>query len=193
MLTSGEILERNACYHPEREAYICADRRVTHSQWFDRTKRLADGLHKLGLRRQDRVAVLSMNCLEFYEMYAAAEVASYICAPVNYRLAPPEVLFMLRDSQAKILVFESQYAGLVDGLRAELADVKHYVCIGETPSWAIDFETVVAAGSAAGPPIVPRPEDYIYLWYTSGTTGRPKGVPWRQDKVCETATRRRQN
>ena len=187
MLTAAEIIERNACYFPEREAYVYADRRLTHSQWYDRAKRLADGLYKLGLRRQDRVAILSMNCLEFYETYAAAEVASYICAPINYRLAPPEVAYMMRDSQAKILIFESQYATLADGLRAELRDVKHYICIGETPPWAIDFNAVVAQGSAAGPPIVPRAEDFVYLWYTSGTTGRPKGVAWRQDKVCETA------
>lgn len=187
MQTAVEIIERNACYFPEREAYIYADRRLTHAQWFERAKRLAGGLYTLGLRRQDRVAILSMNCLEFYETYAAAEVASYICAPINYRLAAPEVLYMMRDSQAKILIFEAQYAALVDALRPELRDVKHYICIGDTPSWAVEFEAVVAHGTADGPPILPRAEDYIYLWYTSGTTGKPKGVAWRQDKVCESA------
>jgi len=187
MRTAGEILERNARNFPRREAYACGKRRLSHGEWFDRAKRLAGGLYKLGLRRQERVAILAMNCLEYYELYAAAEVASFIAAPVNYRLAPPEVLFMLRDSAAKILVFEAQYATLIEQLRAELRDVKHFVCIGETPDWALDFESLVALGTAEGPPIVPRPDDYIYLWYTSGTTGHPKGVPWRQDKVCETA------
>ena len=187
MQTAVEIIERNACYFPDREAFIYADRRLTHAQWFDRAKRLASGLYKLGLRRQDRVAVLAMNCLEFYETYAAAEVASYVCAPVNYRLAPPEILFMMRDSLAKILIFEAQYAALVEGLRPQLRDVKHFICIGNPPPWAIDFEAVVEQGTSSGPPIVPRAEDYIYLWYTSGTTGRPKGVAWRQNRVCETA------
>ena len=187
MLTAVEIIERNACYFPEREAYIYGDRRLTHAQWFDRAKRLAGGLYELGLRRQDRVAILSMNCLEFYETYAAAETASYICAPINYRLTAPEIAFMMRDSQAKILIFEAQYASVVEGLRAELRDVKHYVCIGDPPAWAVSFEAVVAHGTPSGAPIVPRADDFVYLWYTSGTTGRPKGVPWRQDKVCETA------
>jgi len=140
MQTAVEIIERNACYFPEREAYIYADRRLTHGQWFERAKRLASGLYRLGLRRQDRVAILSMNCLEFYETYAAAEVASYICAPINYRLAAPEILYMMRDSQAKILIFEAQYAALVDALRPELRDVKHYICIGNPPPWAVQFE-----------------------------------------------------
>ena len=187
MLTPVEIIERNACYYPEREAYIYAERRLTHAQWYDRAKRCAGGLYQLGLRRQDRVAILAMNCLEFYETYAAAEVGSYICAPVNYRLAPPEIVFMMRDSLAKILIFEAQYAHVIDALRAQLPDVKHFICIGETPQWALNFETVVDMGTSDGPPTVPRADEYVYLWYTSGTTGKPKGVAWRQDRVCESA------
>ena len=187
MRTAGEILERNARNFPRREAYIYGTRRLSHHDWFERARRLAGGLYKLGVRRQDRVAILAMNCLEYYELYAAAEVSSFVLAPVNYRLAPPEVLFMLRDSGAKVLVFESQYATMIDELRAQLCEVNHYVCIGETPDWAVDFESVVALGTAEGAPVVPREDDYIYLWYTSGTTGHPKGVPWRQRQVCETA------
>jgi acyl-CoA synthetase (AMP-forming)/AMP-acid ligase II len=187
MRTAGEILERNARNFPEREAYICGDRRLSHAQWFDRAKRLAGGLYKLGLRRQDRVAILAMNCLEFYETYAAAEAASFICAPINYRLAPAEIAFVMRDSLAKVLIFEAQYTSVVDRLRSELRDVKQYICIGKGPEWTVDFEAVVALGTADGAPIEPRPEDYATLWYTSGTTGRPKGVPWRQEQLCETA------
>lgn len=187
MRTAGEIIERNARNFPRREAYVYGDRRLSHGEWFDRAKRLAGGLYELGLRRQDRVAILAMNCLEYYELYAAAEVASFIIAPVNFRLAPPEVLFMLRDSGAKILVFESQYATMIGQLRAELRDVRQYVCIGEAPEWSADFESVVALGTPEGPPILPREDDYVYLWYTSGTTGHPKGVPWRQHRACETA------
>jgi acyl-CoA synthetase (AMP-forming)/AMP-acid ligase II len=187
MRTAGEIIERNARNFPDREAYVCGGRRLSHSQWLDRAKRLAAGLYKLGLRRQERVAILAMNCLEFYETYAAAEVASFICAPINYRLAAAEVAFMMRDSTAKILIFEAQYAPTVERLRAELRDVKQYICIGAAPEWAVDFEAVVALGTADGPPIEPQPDDYVILWYTSGTTGRPKGVAWRQEKLCETA------
>ena len=76
---------------------------------------------------------------------------------------------------------------MVERLRSELRDVKQYICIGAGPEWAIDFEAVVALGTADGSPIEPRPDDYATLWYTSGTTGRPKGVAWRQEKLCETA------
>src|SRR3984893_8796774 len=191
MRTAGEILERNARNFPDREAYVCGDRRLSHAQWFDRAKRLAGGLYKLGLRRQDRVAILAMNCLEFYETYAAAEAGGDIAAPVNYRLAPAETSYLLRDSAAKILVFEPKYSAVVEKLRMELRDIQQYICVGSDPAtrpaWALAFEDIVAHGSRSGPPISPQPDDFVYLWYTSGTTGKPKGVAWRQWKACESA------
>ena len=188
MRTVRELIQRNADYFPDREAHVCGDRRLTFAQFADRTFRLAGGLYSLGLRRQDRVAILSLNRLEYYECYGAAEVGGFILAPVNFRLAPAEVAYMLRDSAARILVFEAQYASVVDELRPELRNVERYICIGEgCPDWAVPFESVVAEGSAQGPPIRVRPEDYVYLWYTSGTTGKPKGVPWRQHAACGSA------
>jgi acyl-CoA synthetase (AMP-forming)/AMP-acid ligase II len=191
MRTVRELIERNARYFPNREAFVCGDRRLTHAALAQRALCLAGGLYELGLRRQDRLAILAMNCLEFYETYAAAEVAGYIAAPINYRLAPAEIVYMLRDSGAKILIFEAQYASVVAALRTELREIQHYICIdsatASSPEWALPFDEVVARGSADGPPITPRPDDYVYLWYTSGTTGKPKGVAWRQWKTIESA------
>lgn len=188
MRTMRELIQRNAEYFPEREAHVCGDRRLNFAQYADRAFRLASGLYSLGLRRQDRVAILSLNRLEYYECYGAAEVSGFILAPINFRLAPPEVAYMLRDSAARILIFEAQYTSVVENLRTELRDVERYVCIGDRcPDWAVSFEAVVAEGSAQGPPISARPEDYVYLWYTSGTTGKPKGVPWRQHAACSSA------
>src|SRR5258708_2279077 len=173
MRTVRELIERNARYFPNREAFVCGDRRLTHGGLAQRALRLASGLYQLGLRRQDRLALLAMNSLEFYETYAAAEVAGYVAAPINYRLAPAEIAYMLRDSGAKILIFEAQYAAAVATLRPQLREVQHYICIDPGGAsgleWALGFEEVVARGSADGPPISPQPDDYVYLWYTSGT------------------------
>ncbi|HEY2399789.1 MAG TPA: AMP-binding protein [Steroidobacteraceae bacterium] len=191
MRTVRELIERNARYFPNREAYVCGERRLTHATYAERAFRLASGLYGLGLRGQDRIAILAMNCLEFYETYAAAEVGGYIAAPVNYRLAAPEIAYLLRDSAAKILIFEAPYTAVVESLRGEVHEIQQYVCIGgdptECPAWALAFEEVVTRGSPDGPPISPQPDDYVYLWYTSGTTGKPKGVAWRHWKACESA------
>jgi len=182
MRTVRELLERNALCFPNREALVFNEARLSHSTYAERALRLASGLYRLGLRRQDRVAMLAMNGVEIYETYAAAEVGGYIAVPINFRLAPPEIVQVLRDSGAKILVFESQYTATVARLRAEVTAVTHYICIGSADS-ALSYELVLAEGDPGGPPIRPGPDDYAWLLYTSGTTGRPKGVPWRQEKI----------
>ena len=108
--TIGELLERNARFHPEREALVCEGRRLSHRQLLERAKRLADGLHRLGLRRQDRVAILSMNNAEYIELLAAGDWAGYIVATVNFRLAAAEIEWLLGDATPRVLVFEAQYA-----------------------------------------------------------------------------------
>jgi acyl-CoA synthetase (AMP-forming)/AMP-acid ligase II len=188
MRTIGELIERNERLYPNREALVCGDRRLTYGQWADRARRLADGLHQLGLRRQDRVGILSMNNPEYMELFAAGDWAGYIVATVNFRLAAPEIEWLINDSSPRVLVFEAQYAELVDGLRGRLPSVEAYVCIGgPAPEWARPFESVVAAGAPGGPPFRSQREDYGPLVYTSGTTGRPKGALRRQWRWVETA------
>ena len=193
MQTLRELIDRNAHYYPAREALVFGDRRLTHAQYAAAAKRLAGGLYRLGLRRQERFAVLAMNGLEIFLAYAAAEVSGFICAPVNYRLAAPEVGYQLQDSGSRVLVFEAQYAELVAGLRATQPQIMHYVCIGRAPDWATGFEELLAGGSEDGTPIEPSSEDYAYLWYTSGTTGKPKGVAWRQRNLLGCARMTAQN
>ena len=189
MRTIGELLERNASFYPHKEALVCGGRRLTWRELVDRARRLADGLHRLGLARQDRVAILSMNCPEYMELLSAGDWAGYIVTTVNFRLAPPEIEWLLGDCTPRILVFEAQYAELVNSLRGKLPGIQAYVCIGgEAPPWAQPFEAVVQSGAAEGPPFRSQPEDYGALVYTSGTTGRPKGAlrsQWRWVATAE--------
>lgn len=187
MRTLGEMIERNARLHGDHTALVYAERRLTHAQLAERARRFSGALYGRGLRRQDRVAILAMNCAEYYETYRACEWAGFILATVNFRLAPAEILYILQDAAPKALVFEAQYAAVVDGLRAQLPGIEQYICIGDAPAWAVSFEAVMDAGSVEGPPIRSNPEDYAYLMYTSGTTGRPKGVVRTQQAMCVTA------
>ena len=189
MQTIGELLERNARFYPHKEALVCEGRRYSYRQLVDRMRRVADGLHRLGLRRQDRVAILAMNCAEYMEVLGAGDWAGFIVATVNFRLAAPEMEWMLGDATPRVLVFEAQYADLVAGLRARLPGIVAYVCIGgSAPDWAHGSEDMVASGSPDGPPFRSQPNDYGPLVYTSGTTGRPKGAlrsQWRWVATAE--------
>ena len=174
-LTVGDMLFNNARYNPTHAAFVQDGRQLTHGELAARSLQLGSAIHCRGLQRQDRVAILAMNCLEFMEVYGACELSGYILATVNYRLAPPEFEYILNDSTPRVLFFEEQYADVVAALRPQLKSIETYVCIGRKLDWAEDFENFRASGDAAGPPIRSIPDDIAYLIYTSGTTGRPKG------------------
>ena len=175
--TLGDILRNNAHKFPEELAYVYGDRNVTFRQHHERANRLASALHGLGLRAQDRISILSQNTLEFMECFGACELSGLIAATVNFRLAPPEMLYILTDSTPRALIFEAQYADTIEQIRDRLPHIETYICFGgAVPEWARDYETLIASGDVAGAPMRPRPDDIMHLIYTSGTTGRPKGV-----------------
>jgi len=176
MQTVAEMWALNARRYPERLALVCEGTRRTYGELYMRAKKLGAALHELGVGRQDRVALLAMNCPEWMDFYAACEVSGYVAATVNFRLAAPEVEFTVCDASPKVLIFEAQYADLIDQIRDRLSSVQHFICIGDQPEWALDFEAVLQSGSNAGAPFVPAPDDYVRLVYTSGTTGKPKGA-----------------
>ena len=177
MQTIGELLERNARFYPHKEALVFEGHRRSYRELADRTRRLADGLHRLGLRRQDRVAILAMNCIEYMELLCAGDWAGFIVTTLNFRLAAPEIEWVLGDATPRVLVFEAQYADLVAALRSKVPGLETCICIGgPAPAWALDFDAVLGSGAPEGPPFRSQANDFGALVYTSGTTGRPKGA-----------------
>jgi len=174
--TLADMLDNNAWKYPDETAFVWQDRRVTHAGFHARASKLASGLARLGLKRQDRIGILSQNCLEFQEVYGACEISGLICATVNWRLAIPEMVYIVNDGAPKVLMFEAAYAETVAAMKDQLKTVEHFVCIGGGVDFADDYEELVASGDVSGAPFRPLPDDIAYLIYTSGTTGRPKGV-----------------
>ncbi|MDX1269766.1 MAG: AMP-binding protein, partial [Oceanisphaera sp.] len=86
MHTLGEVIEHNSSCHGHQEAIICGERRLDWSTYTRRAHQLGSALYQQGLRSQDRAAILAMNCLEYYELYAACSLAGFITATVNFRL-----------------------------------------------------------------------------------------------------------
>ena len=176
--TLGDLLRNNAYKYPNEIAFsYVGGARVTFGAHHARAQRLASAIWKTGIRKQDRISVLSQNTPEFMEIYSAGELAGYIIATVNWRLAAPEISYILNDSTPRILFFEAIYAETIAGLREKLPHIETYVCFGgKGPDWALDYEAFIATGDAEGAPSRPSPDDIMHLIYTSGTTGRPKGV-----------------
>ena len=177
-LSFADDLERNARWCPDHPAYVQGDRYISHGQLLARAKRLSSALYNVGVRNQDRVGILAMNSIEYGEVIAATQWAGFILATVNFRLAPPEMAWIINDGAPKVLIFEVQYLGVIEQLRSELKSVETFVCIDGQAEWAMSYADFIASGDPAGPPCRAREDDIFCLIYTSGTTGRPKGCIW---------------
>src|SRR5262249_51527201 len=152
---------------PNRLALVYEDKRLTYKQVFERGRKLASALYGLGVRRQDRVSMLAMNTAEWFDYYAACDMSGFIAATVNFRLAPPEIEYILKDSSPKVVIFEEQYIPVIEAIRANLPGVQRFVCIGRAPEWAASYDKLLASGSVEGSPTKPLPEDCAHLIYTS--------------------------
>src|SRR4051812_45762027 len=168
---------RRARISPDRTALADPSRTLTYAELAERTARLAGALHRLGVRKGDRVAYLGVNAVEVFETFFAAWLLGAIAVPLNYRLSGAEIRYMLEDAGAAVLVHSADTDDLVaaasplpDGLHAVLA-VRPASC----PAGGRDYEAEIAGGPAAAEPPVGL-DDPALLLYTSGTTGRPKGA-----------------
>ncbi len=175
--TLGDILRNNAYKFSDETAYVYGTRVISFGAHFARANRLGSALYLLGVRKQDRISILSQNTMEFMEVFGACELTGFIAATVSFRLAAPEIAYILNDSTPRVLFFEAQYAAVIDKIRGGLPHIETFICFGgAAPDWALDYEAFLARGDSAGAPIRPLPDEIMHLIYTSGTTGRSKGV-----------------
>jgi len=175
--TLGDIVTRNFELHPDKEAILYDGRVFNYGEFAGRAYRLAGALYAHGLRRQQRVAILAQNSNAYAETYAAGEVAGYVTVAINYRLAAPEIQFILGDAAPSVLIFDAEYADLVAEIKDQIPGLELLVAIGASPlDWAEDYEQFLQSAPPEPPPIRARADDIAYIIYTSGTTGPPKGA-----------------
>jgi fatty-acyl-CoA synthase len=176
----SDWIRRHAERTPEKLALVDAhsDRTFTYAQFNERANRLASFLtDKLGVKRGDRVSILAQNSSDYYEVLFGCGKMGAILNTLNWRLAVPELEFILNDCEPRVLIYESVLAETVDALRPQIG-CDHYVVMGElAPEGEWVYEAALAAGDPAGVPL-PRLsyDDTWAILYTSGTTGRPKGA-----------------
>ncbi len=172
-----EGLKKSVRESPEKIASICGTTRLTFQQVDERVNRLSSALAELGVARGDRVAILSLNCHRFLELYYGVPQLGAIVVPINFRLTSPEIKYIVDHSGAKIIAVDPALTQLIEAVRTQLESVEHFILMSDqSREGYLAYEDLLANGS----PTLYAPEvsddELLGLFYTSGTTAEPKGV-----------------
>jgi len=171
-----DTLDYTAREYPDADFAVSRGRRVTYREALGAANRLASALVGAGLAKGERFAVLSKNSIELALLYYAGSKAGVALVPLNYRLAPPEWSYIVRDSGARVLFAQGPLAEALEPVRGELTAVKHFVALDGTRAGWESLASFVAGRSGRAPDREIEAGDDAYQMYTSGTTGRPKGA-----------------
>ena len=176
--TLRDTLESSADKFPEKDALVYPERdqRWTYAEFDERANRLANALADRGIEHGDRVSTLLFNGTEIILTVFACAKLGAVFNPLNFRLKPGEVEFILNDAESSLLVFEEATREAVAGAREALDTVETFVSIDGATGDEVDFYDLLELGSPERPDTQVAEDDAYAFIYTSGTTGRPKGV-----------------
>ena len=181
ILTPLDFIARSADVFPHKEAVVHRDRRFTYREFGERVNRQAAALKRTGLAKGDRVACLLPNIPPMIEAHFGVLLAGGILVPINYRLSSGEIQYILEHSGTSVLLVDSEFYPLVAQILPALPALKHVIAVNDDPAFPppdhMDYETFLETGDPSPlPRLVEDEYEEITINYTSGTTGRPKGV-----------------
>ena len=164
------ILSETVRSHKEKKAVFCKEKEFTYKQFNNRVGNLANALTKFGISKGDKVAILHKNCHYFLETYFGTMQIGAVLVPLNNYLSADELAYILKDSESKLLIanvnFNSKVNDTVDILKKDI----------KTIYTSKDYEDFINTGDSILPEVVVKDNDAAQIYYTSGTTGRSKGV-----------------
>ena len=200
----GQVVETVAAAIPGRECVVYGDRRLTYADLRARGRRLASYLHGRGLglhterdrlegheSGQDHLGLYLYNGNEYLEGMFGAYLARVAPFNVNYRYVAEELRYLLTDARARGLVYHATFAPVLAEVLPDLPELTVLLQVADGSGepllpGAVDYEETLATAAEAPPPVEPSPDD-LYILYTGGTTGMPKGVLWRQHDIFRAA------
>jgi len=161
---------------PDKIAIVDGELRLTYSQWFKKISRLANALNELGIHRGDHLVVVLQNRWEMATLHWACQLQGIIITPINWRANVGEIDYVLKDAQAKAVVFQDISRDTIS--RSKSANTVMQIGIDAQTGKGMSFNDLINSSSASREPRASH-DDFSLMLYTSGTTGRGKGVPRR--------------
>ncbi|MBL4621598.1 MAG: AMP-binding protein, partial [Immundisolibacteraceae bacterium] len=186
MLLCRDLIVRNAASYPNKTAYIDGVNSRSWAEMDQRSDQFAGALQQLGMGKGDVVAILSYDPVEVIEHFFACMKLGTVRTGINWRYAPREMLHLIRDSDAKVIIVQAPLVPLLADYWKELeAEGRQLIGFGGDHGMQLDLETLMAG--ATTPPNLPElsSDDLLALSYTTGTTGLPKGAMWSHGMLRE--------
>jgi acyl-CoA synthetase (AMP-forming)/AMP-acid ligase II len=180
----ADIFESVADAVPDREALVFGDRRLTYAELERRANRLAHHFLDVGVKPGDHIGLQLYNCTEYVEAMIACFKVRAVPVNVNYRYVEDELAYLFNDADLVAVLVDTEFTDRINGVRSRTPQLRHVITVGDgpRPDGGIDYDDALAAGDD-GRGFDERSPDDLYVIYTGGTTGMPKGVMWRQEDL----------
>ena len=172
----GKLLTKSARSFPDNLAIARGPKKLNYAQFNARVNRLANVLAKLGIRQGDNITVLQYNYPEMLESLFACFKLGCGAVPINFRLHPKECAFIIDHSESKAVILSHEFNEAVMEIRDDIPNVRHLITLYGAEDELLDYETLLYAESDGFADADVAPDDLAWLFYTSGTTGLPKGA-----------------
>jgi len=183
--TFADIIYRNAILYPDSEAFVCGSERISFKRFNERVNSLIHGLQALGIQKGDVIGILSWNRLEYPEVFGAAMKGGFVLAHFNPRLQAEELIHLIDDSEARVLFLGPEFVAIIDRVRKHLSKTKFTLAFGNAEGHMIAYWEVLESHSKEEPEPKVREEDPLVIFYTSGTTGTPRGAIYTHKRKME--------
>jgi acyl-CoA synthetase (AMP-forming)/AMP-acid ligase II len=183
--TWADIIYRNALLYPEYEAFVYGKDRITFAQFNARVNRLIHALHSMGVKKGDGIGIFSWNCLDHCDVYGSAMKGGLILSPFSPRLQTSELDYLINYSEINTLFIGCEFIEMVSQLRSRFPKVKNYISLETSAPGMVSHHDLLMAHSEEEPDVQVREEDPFLIFYTSGTTGTPRGALYTQGRNIE--------
>jgi len=183
--TYADIIYRNALLYSEQEAFVYGTERITFAEYNSRVNSLIHALNTVGVKKNDVLGILAWNCLEYVDVYGAAMKGGFITSPFSPRLKEDELDDLINYSEANTLFVGPELVEMVNSLRPRIPKVKKFISFeGQAPGMICHHE-LLNTYSKEEPEVQVEEDDPLFIFYTSGTTGIPRGALYDHSRAID--------